>query len=169
MTKASEKKKLIAIKYESEEIAEKGWKEMQSLEKKKLVDLDESAMIVVDDSGKAKMKHTTELTPGKGATKGGIVGLIVGLIFMYPVAVGLIGAAFGALWAKAKDSGMSEDFMKKVHKEVKPGNAAIFLLVEESAFNSVVDAMKKYKGELFYTSLNSVSEKKLTELTSNSK
>ncbi len=159
------KKNLIVIKYKDESTAEKGWREIHQLEKKHLVDLDEATMVIVDKDGKAKSKRTTELSAGKSSFRGGIVGLVIGLIFVYPVALGLLGAAFGALRAKAKDSGLSEKFLRKIQDEMEPGNVAIFVLVEAENFNSVVNSMKKHKGELFYTSISSVSEKKLNKLT----
>lgn len=152
---------LIAIKFHSLEDAEKAFSRIADLEQKHLLELDDVAMVIRQQNGKVKLRQTADITAGKGALSGGFWGLLIGMIFLVPLAGGLLGAALGALAGSATDLGISDEFMKKVGQEIQPGDTAIFALIRQATYDKVVDELKDLDGELYYTSLSADEEAKL--------
>ena len=80
----------------------------------------DAAMVFGSDKGKATIHQTADATAGKGAVKGGGLGLLVG-IFVAPLApVVVVGAGIGALVGKARDRGISDDLISKLVRRLKP-------------------------------------------------
>ncbi len=96
----------------------------------------------------------------KGATLGGVAGAAIGVIagaaLLVPVAVG---ALVGGLTAKLRDSGFSDDRLKKFGEGLKPGSSAIVAVVEHVWVDKVKAALAEAEADVFTESISAdVSE-----------
>jgi uncharacterized membrane protein len=74
-----------------------------------------------------------------------------------------VGAGSGALSAKLSDFGISDQFMKDLAATLKPGTAALFVLVRKSSPDKLLEGLKPFagKGRLLQNSLSQENEDKL--------
>ena len=89
--------------------------------------------------------------------------LLIGLLFLFPLAWGLFGALMGGLFGKAADVGIDNKFIKEVGNSLEPGNSALFLLVIEATEDKVIEDMAKMGGHLYQTSLSKEDEETLRQ------
>lgn len=87
---------------------------------------DDAAVIRRDSKGKVHARETGDMSTGRGATIGAIVGGVIGLLGgPRGVAVGAgAGAAIGGLGA-LRDSGFSEESLKEIGAALPPGTSAV--------------------------------------------
>lgn len=153
---------LIAITYENESTAEAARQKVLELQKEYLISLEDAVVVVKDADGKIKLNQMFNATAA-GAASGSFWGFLVGLLFMMPIAGVLLGAAAGALGGKLSDYGINDDFMKGVAAAIKPGNAALFLLVRKMTADKVLEGLSEFGGTVLRTSLDQSKEKELRD------
>ena len=103
------------------------------------IELEDLALVDKNDTGKVKVQQTTDAGFGKGAVRGGAVGLLIG-IFAAPVgAAPAVGAAAGGVIAKLRNSGIDNDAMKAYGEQLEDGHSLICALGEETAINQLVE------------------------------
>jgi uncharacterized membrane protein len=153
---------LIAIGYDDEATAAAAAEEVYRLSEDLIIQPDAVAVIVRTADGKYKV--TTSHHPvGGGATWGMFWGFLFGLLFFVPVFGMAIGAGMGALFGKIEKSGINKQFQQQVRDMVKPGNSALFLVVEKVTPDKAVAALSKYGGTVLKSSLSEDTEKQLQE------
>jgi uncharacterized membrane protein len=153
---------LIAIGYPDQATAELAADEARRLAKDLIIEPDAIAVIVRDDEGKYHV-HTSHSPVGAGASWGMFWGLLFGLLFFVPV-IGIgIGAGLGALMGKVTKSGIDRQFQEQVRGLLKPGNSALFLMVEKVTPDKAVEAMSKFGGTVLKTSLSKEGEQQLQD------
>jgi uncharacterized membrane protein len=86
--------------------------------------------VVVDAEGKLRITDTKDMGPGKGAIVGGVLGAGLGLITGGVGWLLLGGGAIGALAAKARDGGLSDDRLRELGERMTPNSSAIVAVVE---------------------------------------
>jgi len=150
---------LVAIVYDSEEIARNALAELGILQKQKLISL-EDAVIATNEGGKIKVDQGLSLA-GAGALGGAFWGGLIGLIFLMPLAGMAIGAATGAITGKLSDYGIDDSFIKELTTKVEPGKAALFTLIRESTPDKVLAEMKQFGGHVLQSNLSAEDEAKL--------
>jgi uncharacterized membrane protein len=74
---------------------------------------------------------------GPGALWDGFWGVLLGLIFMVPVAGPTFGAAAGAFAGGLADFGIGDDLVRDVRARVTPGSSALFVLGGEGAADAL--------------------------------
>jgi uncharacterized membrane protein len=153
---------LIAIGYPDEATAEAAAEEARRLAKDLIIEPDAIAVIVRDEEGKYHV-HTSHHMVGAGATWGMFWGLLFGVLFFVPVFGIAIGAGLGALMGKVTKSGIDSQFQDQVRGMLKPGNSALFLMLEKVTPDKAIDAMSKYGGTVLKTSLSKDGEKELQD------
>jgi uncharacterized membrane protein len=136
-------------------------KALSSAQKQNLISLDDSAVVVKDESGKVSVKNELDRGVKVGATAGGLLGLFIGFLLMGPLATTLIGAVGGAAVGSLTDMGVQRKFVKEVSEALKPGTSALFIIVREANANAALAALKPYQGEVYHTSLPSETEESL--------
>ena len=92
-------------------------------------------------------------------------GMLIGMIFLNPLAGAAIGA--GALSGKLRDLGISNDFMKELGETFKPGTSALFVLVRKATPEKVLEELKGFKGKVLKTSLTKDKEEELRQVLEN--
>jgi uncharacterized membrane protein len=148
--------KLVVIDYEGEVRAEEARLALLRMLKQYLIDLADAVVVVRDANGKIKLRQLYNLTAA-GALSGGFWGALIGLIFLNPLFGFAIGAASGAL----RDVGIDDNFMKSLGETVKPGTAALCVLIRQMTPDKVVEELRKFGGTLIRTNLRHEKEAKL--------
>jgi uncharacterized membrane protein len=154
---------LIIIGYPDETTAQKVWEELVRLERDYLVDLDDAAVIRRDRKGKFHITTPAHHAVTRGTFSGLFWGVLIGLIFLLPlaplagVAGGIMGAAFGA----AENLGIKGEFKQRVRDMIQPGTSAILVILRKATLDKFVDALRPYGGTILQTSLPRDAEQQL--------
>ena len=151
---------LVVIDYESEVKAEEVRLTLLKMQKQYLIDLADAVVVVRDANGKVKLRQLYNLTAA-GALSGGFWGALIGLIFLNPLFGMAIGAAAGAVSGALRDVGIDDNYMKKLGEMLKPGTAALCVLVRQMTPDKVVEELRKFGGTLIRTNLRHEKEAKL--------
>jgi uncharacterized membrane protein len=85
------------------------------------------------------------------------------MIFLNPLFGMAVGAAAGAISGALRDVGIDDNFMKELGNTLKPGSAALCVMIRQMAADKVVDEIKQYGGTLIKTNLCHENETKLRE------
>jgi uncharacterized membrane protein len=152
----------VVIDYESEERAEEVRLALLKMHKAYLVDVADAVVVVRDDKGKVRLRQMYNLTAA-GAMTGGFWGALMGLIFLNPLFGFAIGAAAGAISGALRDVGINDNFMKELGQTLKPGTAALCVLIRQMTPDKVVEEIQKFGGTLIQTNLCNENEAKLRE------
>lgn len=153
---------LIVMSFQDEDSAGRFMTELGKLQKQSLIKLEDAATLIRNKDGKVKIKQARSLV-GEGALGGAFWGMLIGMLFWVPFVGLAVGAATGALAGTASDYGIDDNFIKEVGEKVKPGNSAIFVLVEEAAADKVIEDLKQFHGEIIHTSFSKEQENRLKE------
>jgi uncharacterized membrane protein len=151
---------LVVIDYETEVKAEEVRLALLKMEKEVLVDLIDAVVVVRDPKGAVKLRQMYNLTAA-GAASGGFWGALVGLLFLNPLFGFALGAAAGAVSGAMRDIGIDDNFMKKLGETLKPGTAALCVLIRQMTEDKVIAELQKYGGTLIKTNLSNENEAKL--------
>jgi len=153
---------LIAIGYPDMTTADAAADEARRLAQDLIIQPDAIAVIVRDNDGSYHV-HTTHHLVGGGATWGMFWGFLFGLLFFIPVLGMAVGAGMGALMGKFTKTSIDKQFEEQVRGMIKPGNSALFLMLEKVTPDKAVEAMSKYGGTVLKTSLSKETEQELQD------
>jgi uncharacterized membrane protein len=133
---------LIVAAFQDEKSASQALKALKQARREKLIGIQNAAVLRKDEKGKLHIQETADMGGGKGAALGGVAGAAIGLIagpaLLVPAAVG---ALVGGLTAKLRDSGFSDERLKTLGDNLKPGSSAIVAVVEHKWVAEVEKAM----------------------------
>lgn len=97
-----------------------------------------------------------------GAVSGAFWGMLIGWLFLMPVAGAAVGAAGGALGGSLIDVGINdEDMRTQANEALKPGTAGLFLLIRRMATDKVLEDPKGVGGTVIRTSFDHAKEEAL--------
>lgn len=153
---------LIAIGYDDETTATLAAAEVRRLSRDLIVQPDAVATIVRDKDGDYHVS-TSHHFVGAGATWGMFWGLLFGLLFFVPVFGLAIGAGLGALFGKIEKSGIDREFQQQVRDMIKPGNSALFMIVEKVTPEEAIEALSQYGGTVLRSSLSGEAQRELQD------
>jgi len=151
---------LVVIEFEDENKAFELRAELVKLQKEYLIEMEDVVVVTKDEKGKVKLHQAVNLTAA-GAMGGTFWGMLIGMIFLNPLAGAAIGAGAGALSGKLRDIGISDKFMKDLGESFTPGSSALFVLVRKVTPDKVLKALKDFKGKVLKTSLTADREENL--------
>ncbi|MGW8886774.1 DUF1269 domain-containing protein [Streptomyces sp. NPDC055749] len=155
---------LFAIAYNDLATADQVRDKLLSLNREHLVELED--VVVVErreKDGRIKL-HQANNHLATGAAGGALWGSVIGLLFFVPFLGAAVGAAAGAAGGAVTDTGVDDDFMRELSANLKPGGAAVFVLVRSAARDKVVPELAKFGGQLIQTSLSKTDEEHLREM-----
>jgi uncharacterized membrane protein len=152
----------VVIDYDSEVRAEEVRLALLKMQKAYLIDLEDAVVVVRDQKGKVRLRQMYNLTAA-GAARGGFWGALIGLIFLNPLFGFAIGAAAGAVSGALADVGIDDKFMKQLGATLKPGTAALCVLIRQMTPDKVIDEIKQFGGTLIQTNLCNENEAKLRQ------
>ncbi len=153
---------LIVITYPSEARAEEMRKKVLELQSEYLIELSDAVIAVKQEGGHVKLNQLIHTT-ASGAMMGALWGAIIGTIFLMPLAGAALGAGAGALSGALTDLGVDDNSAKQIAAALKPGDAALFLLVRKMTADKVLDALKGTGGLVLKTSLDRQKEQALRD------
>jgi uncharacterized membrane protein len=148
---------LIAIAFPTEAKAEEVRQKLLAMQKEYLIEIDDAVVAVKDSEGQIKL-HQAINTTAVGAVSGAFWGSLIGLIFLMPLAGAALGAASGTLSGYLTDLGINDEWMKETAAAVRPGTAALFVLVRKVTADKVLDRLKGEGGTVLKTSLDHTKE-----------
>jgi uncharacterized membrane protein len=100
---------LLVAAFEGEREAEEVLKGLKAARKKRVIGIQDAAVLRRDQKGKLHIKETGDWGGGKGAAAGAAVGVTVGILTGGAgLLLGAAAAAIGGLAAKLRDSGFSD-------------------------------------------------------------
>jgi uncharacterized membrane protein len=157
---------LIVIGYPDEKTAQNVWEELLKLERDYLVDLEDAAVIRRDRKGKLHVTTPADHAVAWGSLSGLFWGVLLGLIFLFPLAplVGVAGGIMGGALGAAANLGIKDDFKQRVQDMVRPGTSAILVILRKVTYDKFVEALQPYGGTILRTSLPHEEEQQLMKI-----
>ncbi|MEU1202215.1 DUF1269 domain-containing protein [Streptomyces sp. NPDC005813] len=153
---------LFVIAYNELATANQVREKLFELSKQHLVELEDAVVVERRDDGKIKLHQAVSHT-AVGAAGGALWGGVIGLLFLAPLLGAAVGAAAGAAGGAVTDTGINDNFMKDLSQNLRPGAAALFVLVKQAAADKVVPQIAEFGGQLVQTSLSQEQEDALRE------
>ncbi len=151
---------LVVIGYDSELKAEEVRLALLKMQKQYLIDLADAVVVTREESGKVHLRQMVNMTAA-GAVSGGFWGSLIGLLFLNPLFGLAIGAAAGAVSGALTDVGINDQFMKDLAKTLKPGTAALCVLIRQMTADKVIEEIKPFGGTVLKSNLCHENEEKL--------
>jgi uncharacterized membrane protein len=151
---------LVAIAYDDLDQAQRVASNLGEAVKAHVIELDDMVIVERRQDGKVKL-HQPSLA-GLGAATGALWGGLIGLIFLVPLFGMAVGAAAGAAGGALSDTGVDDDFMKRLGEELEPGKAALILLVRKVSADKILPEVKE-PGKVIQTSLSDDDEQRLEQ------
>ncbi|QPV64133.1 DUF1269 domain-containing protein [Halosimplex litoreum] len=153
---------LVVLAFDTEDGAEQMREKMYDFQRRELITLDDAAVMVRKENGRAKVKQAHSLV-GAGALGGAFWGMLIGLLFFAPWAGLLAGAAAGAVSGKLGDIGIDDSFIEEVSETVEPGHSALFLLTRDANLERIAEETGDVDFEVIETNLSPDEETQLRE------
>jgi uncharacterized membrane protein len=145
---------LIVAAFNEEKTADAVLKDLKQAKRARLIGIQNAAVLRKDKNGKLRIKETADMGGGKGAALGGVTGAVIGLLagpaLIVPAAVG---ALVGGLAAKLRDSGFSDERLKRIGESLQPESSAIIAVVEHKWVQTVQEELAEAGADLFTESL----------------
>ncbi len=146
---------LIAVRFDEALKAQECVLAMARVAKGGGVEIDDVAVVIKDENARISLQQSRDVNLGQGATSGGWLGAIVGIIGgpAGMVAGGALGATVGGLWAKLHDVGIDDDHMRKMGEGLIPGEAAMFVLMTSYEIEPLARELTRFDGLLLESTL----------------
>ncbi|HEY7061251.1 MAG TPA: DUF1269 domain-containing protein [Chloroflexota bacterium] len=157
---------VIGISFDNPAEAARLKTEVQSLQTDGLLKLEDAAVVVRDADGKVSYDTGSAMPgAGTGAIFGSLWGLLIGSIFLMPVAGVAMGAAAGAISGHFGKVAVDESFKQRLNDGLRPNTSALLLRVANvSQADQVLARIKtfieqeKIGGQIMYTNLSPEAE-----------
>ena len=114
---------LVVLAFDNQEGALQARDKLLDIQKQRMLQLADAAVVVRQENGRVKVKQLTDLVGG-GAFGGAFWGLLIGLLFAVPWMGLALGAAAGAGIGRLTDHGVDDGFIKEVAETIQPGHSA---------------------------------------------
>ena len=154
---------LIVIGFSDESTAFSMRAELVKMQKEYLLEMEDVVVVTKDEKDQVKLHQAVNLT-ASGAVGGSFWGLLIGFLFLNPLAGAAVGAGAGALSGKLADIGINDKFMKDLGETFTSGTSALFVLVRKATPDKVLDGLKGFKGKIIQTSLTKDKEEALRKV-----
>lgn len=150
---------VLAIDFDDELKAREALLAATRLGKRRSVEMTDAAIVTKTPTGKTRIMQTRDISPSQGATMGawwgglfgllaaGMVGWLAGIVF---------GAVLGGLWARSRDIGISDSWMKSFGDRLLPGHAAAFFQMPHVYATHLIRELRRFDGSLLHNSLRDV-------------
>jgi len=153
---------LIAVAYPDKETAEQVRQTLRQLTVERVIELADAVIVTREHDGKVRLHQSVNPTAA-GAAGGALWGGVLGLLFLAPLFGMAIGAAAGGAAGAFSDSGVNDQFLRRLGEKLQPGGAALIVLVTRVTPDKVLPQIQQYGGEVIQTSLDNESEARLRE------
>ena len=158
---------LIVIGFNDEHTAFEMRAQLVKLQKEYLIEMEDAVVVTKNEKGKVKLHQAVNLT-ATGAAGGSFWGMLIGMIFLNPLAGAAVGAGAGALSGKLSNIGIDNKFMKELGETFIPESSALCILVRKATPDKVLEGIKGFKGKVIKTSLTVEKEEELQKVLAQS-
>ena len=139
------------------------------LGRRKSVEMTDAAIVTRTTTGRTRIYQTRDTSPAQGAVTGswwgGLAGLFVGGITGWVIGI-VLGAVAGGVWAKLRDLGINDPWMKEVTANLAPGHAAAFFQLPHVYATHLIRELRRFDGRLLHNSLRDVDSNEVEEALS---
>jgi len=149
----AEKYSFIVVKYPQKETAEAALATVLMLAKEKVVTLKDAVAITKTEKGKIKLHQTKDDPAGKGFLKGGLIGIILAVLFG-PAGWIAAGALMGTAFAMF-DRGIKNKLLKELGEKMTTEESALAALVQEADWETLRARMgaMNFQGEVIVSEM----------------
>jgi len=161
---------LVVLGFDGISAASEVLNKVRSLKAQHLVELEDAVVVERDVDGVVHIKQAVNLTrlgAASGGLSGAFWGMLVGLLFLNPLAGMAIGAGAGAgagaLSGSLMDYGVNDDFVKKLAETIPNNSSALFVLVRDATMDKVVAEIQQWNPRVLNTNLTGEQEAKLVK------
>jgi uncharacterized membrane protein len=125
------------------------------------VAIDDAAVVAWQPRRKKPEMHELGTLHGPGTMWGGFWGLVLGMIFLVPLAGPTFGGAAGAVIGSLAEAGIDDAFVMSIRADVRPGTSALFVLSHGAAVDAIADALRDVDVTLVRSNLTIEEEREL--------
>jgi len=159
---------LVVLGFDGMSAANEVLNKVRVLKAQHLLELEDAVVVERDADGVVHMKQAVNMTrlgAASGGLSGAFWGMLVGLLFLNPLAGMAIGAGAGAgagaLSGSLMDYGVNDDFVKKLAETIPNNSSALFVLVRDATMDKIVAEIQKWNPRVLNTSLSKEQEANL--------
>ncbi len=152
---------LIAIAYRDTATALKVRDRLIGMRKEHLVPLADAAVVEKRRDGTVKLHQVHGA--GIGAAWGLLWGGLIGVLLFVPLLGAVLDAGAGPAAGALNEHGADERSLKELSAALRPGGAALFLLLTHNTPEKVLPEIAEYGGEVVHTALSGMQETHLRE------
>ncbi|MDF5755318.1 DUF1269 domain-containing protein [Spongiactinospora sp. TRM90649] len=153
---------LIAVTYDDVDTAVQVRETLLGLQRENLIQLADLVVAERRPDGAIELRQS-QSTTGTGAAGGALWGGLIGLIFFMPLLGMAVGAASGSTARAVTDIGVDDDFMRDLAEALRPGAAAVFMILVSASRDKIAEQLAPYGGSLVATRLSREAERQLKE------
>ncbi len=157
---------LVVITFDNMEEADRVLEALQAVRDEKQLELDDAAVVVKDAEGAVRIENRVDRGVKVGAVGGGLLGLAIGFLLGGPVVSAALGAVAGAMGGDLANLGIDQRFINDVSQALEPGTSALFVMVGRADPQAVIEALRPFRGKVYYTALPAETEAELRRLLS---
>jgi uncharacterized membrane protein len=147
--------RFLAVAFDTAAAAEAALPTVRALDHEQDVCVRDVAVVICTEGGRVELQQTRELAAGEAIVGGGTAGLVAGLLLGLPVGGALLGLAGGTLFG-LRDTGLPDDRLRELGKDLQPGHAMLCVLVDAAAIDRTRAALSAY-GTVFEAELSADS------------
>lgn len=122
--------KLLIVAFDNAEGAADLNAALEELRKTRKLETRDVNIVTRDSEGELHLRYPVNI-PLMQTLGGGVWGLVLGAVFLLPLAGAAIGAGVGALIGHQRGAGLDASFTSKIGDALKPGGSALCLWVDE--------------------------------------
>ena len=134
-------KDVLIAAYLFEDLAEKDFDAVLKLAEAKTITVEGVALVQKDPDGEVHVKQTGDHLGRKGATLGGGVGLVAGLLAPPLLAATAVGAAAGGVVGKFAKHRLSSGIGEKMDAALPPGSGGLIAIYDSDGADAVDKAL----------------------------
>ncbi len=157
---------LVVMTFDTMEEAGRVLAALQTIRDEKQLALDDAAVVVKDKEGAVRVENQVDRGVKTGAIGGGILGLAIGFLLGGPIASAALGVVAGAMGGDLANLGIDQRFINDVSRALEPGTSALFVMAGEADPQAVVEALRPFRGQVYYTALPAEAEAELRRILS---
>jgi uncharacterized membrane protein len=152
---------LSAWIFPSEEGADTAVATLRPLAEKGKISVDDAAAVPWAATRRKPALHELGTLAGPGALWEGFWGLVVGMIFVAPLAGPSFGAAAGAMAGSLLEFGVDDSFVTGVRARLRPGTSALFVVSHSTTATAIAAEVKALNPQLLRADLTEEEEHRL--------
>jgi uncharacterized membrane protein len=154
---------LTVWRFDTPDGADAGLATLRTLAEDRRATVDDAALVSWPVGRRTPRTRELGSITGPGVLWHGFWGMLLGLIFLTPLAGPRFGAAAGAVAGSLGDFGVADDFVMRVRASVTPGTSAIFILSTRASAGKIAGALDRLGAEALRTELSLEQEQLLRD------